>query len=497
MNALSRLTDATLAAASPMLVRPGYDRRATGARQLHLGVGAFFKAHQAVYADAAMSAAGGDWRIRGVSLRRPDMRDALAPQDFLYTVAAADAQGEKLSVVTALSDVLVAPENPRAVIDAIADPTIAVITLTITEKGYCLSPATGDLDFEHPEIAADLRRQEAPATAIGYLVAGLRRRQAVGASLPGIVSCDNLSGNGEKLRRAVSAFAEAIDPRLARAIGDDAAFPSTMVDRIVPAATPESLDAISRALGLRDEAAIRTEPFSQWVIEDAFNGPRPAWEHGGAILTANVAPFELAKLRLLNGAHSSIAYLGYLAGHETVADAMADPAFDRFIADLQTREIAPVTPAPEGMPLRPYIEALQQRFKNPTLNHKTFQIAMDGSQKIPQRLLNTVRAQLDADGPITRLALAVGAWTRYVSGIDECGRAIDVRDPMRDRLAAAAKEGGADARARARAFLAIGEIFGSDLPASTRFADALGGAIESLASLGAATAVMRCNEALS
>jgi fructuronate reductase len=489
MTASPRLQDATLRRDAGVVRLPAYDRSAVGIGQAHLGVGAFFKAHQAVYTEAAIAARDGDWRIRGVSLRRPDMRDALAPQDGLYTVVSADAGGEERRIIGALADVLVAPEDPAAVVSALADPRVKIITLTITEKGYCLSPATGALDLAHPEIAADLDAPERPTTAIGFLAAAFRRRIESGVALPAVVSCDNLPSNGARLRAAMLAYANAFDARLHDAIAEQGDFPCTMVDRIVPAATEDFLASLAAATGYRDEAAIRTEPFSQWVIEDRFRGPRPAWEAGGALIARDVAPFELAKLRLLNGAHSAIAYLGYLAGHEHVADAMSDPRFAQFVEALQEREIAPLTPAPDGMPLGPYMAALRARFANPTLRHRTWQIAMDGSQKLPQRLLDTIRAALAAGRPIDRLTLAVAAWTQYVSGVDERGAPIDVRDPLRAKLAAAAQAGGAVAADRARAFLSIREVFGDDLPGSARFRTALERAIGLVRERGAAGAV--------
>lgn len=491
---ISRLSSAGLPRGRGALRLPRYDRAKIGAKQVHLGVGAFFKAHQAVYTDDAIAAAGGDWRIVGVSFRRPDMRDALDPQEYLFTVVAADGAREERRVVGALKDMIVAPEDPQAVVGALADPAVSIVTLTITEKGYCLSPATGALDFDHADIAADIASPERPTSAIGYLVAAFARRAEAGAPFPTVISCDNLPENGARLRSAVIALAERIDPRLAERIASEGAFPSTMVDRIVPATTPADLDRFADETGLFDAALVRTEPFSQWVIEDRFAGPRPPWEKGGALIVADVKPFELAKLRLLNGAHSTIAYLGYLARFEHVADVMARPEFARFIARLQEEEIAPVTPAPESMPLRPYMAALRARFANPTLRHRTFQIAMDGSQKLPQRLLNTVRDQLSCDGPIARLALGVAAWTQYVSGVDEQGRAIDVRDPLADRLRAASREGGEAPEARAAAFLSVGEVFDRDLALSARFSAALTTAIASLRSHGAVRAVAEMSE---
>ena len=473
---------------------PAYDWRASGASHVHLGVGAFFKAHVAVYSDEAMARRGGDWRIRGVSLRRPDMRDALTPQDCLYTVTARDSDRSETRVVASIAGMLVAPENPRAVVAALAAPETKIVTLTITEKGYCLDAATGALDLSHPDIAHDLENLPAPVTAAGFLTAALTERDASKAPPMTIICCDNLPDNGARLRASVLRFMEETAPRLAARLDDLASLPSTMVDRITPATTADDLDDVARCIGLRDEAAVVAEPFSQWVIEDCFANVRPAWDEAGALFVSDVAPYELAKLRLLNGPHSAIAYLGYLAGHEFVACAMADAAFARFVADLQSEEIAPVTPEPEGLNLASYMTQLRARFSNASLKHRTWQIAMDGSQKLPQRLLNTIRAQLDRDGPIDRLALAIAAWTQYVSGVNEQGAAIDVRDPLAEKLAAVGRNGGDDPAARARAFLALSEVFGGDLANAPRFKTALGAAIASLRQHGAANAIERLNE---
>ncbi len=475
---------------------PAYDWRARGPGHVHLGVGAFFKAHVAVYSDDAMARRAGDWRIRGVSLRRPDMRDALAPQDCLYTLTARDNERNATRVVASIADMLVAPENPRAVVDALAAPETKIVTLTVTEKGYCLDPASGALDLAHADIAHDLENLSAPVTAVGFLAAALAKRAADNAPPLTIICCDNLPHNGALLRGAVMRFLEAAAPSLAARLDDLAAFPSTMVDRITPATTPDDLDEVEQRIGVRDEAAVVAEPFSQWVIEDRFANARPAWDEAGALFVGDVAPYELAKLRLLNGPHSAIAYLGYLAGHAYVADAMADATFARFVADLQQKEIAPATPEPAGMALTPYMAELRARFANAALKHRTWQIAMDGSQKLPQRLLNTIRAQLERNGSIDRLALAVAAWTQYVSGVDEKGGAIDVRDPLAEKLGKIGSNADDDPAARARAFLGVHEVFGGDLAQSARFERALAGAVASLRAHGAARAIAKINEGL-
>jgi fructuronate reductase len=466
-----------------------YDRGRAGVGIVHLGVGAFMRSHVAVYCDDAMEAQGGDWAIAGVSLRRPDVRDQLNPQDGLYVVGEFDAHGENRRLIGALKSVAVAPEDRPAVVRLLADPCVKVITLTVTEKGYTLDPDSGELALTHPDILDDLHHPEAPCSTIGFLAAGLKARMTAGTAPPSIVSCDNLPGNGARLRGAVLSFAAETDESLRRWIADNVACPATMVDRIVPATTPDDIERNATAIGLRDEGFVKTEPFRQWVIEDNFCNERPHWEAGGALVVPDVEPFEQAKLRLLNGPHSTIAYLGFLAGYEHVHEAMQDARFAWFIRRLMTEEISPVTPQPPPLDHATYIKELLARFENPALQHRTRQIAMDGSQKLPQRLLNTIRAQLERDGPIECLSMAVAGWIRYALARDESGTPYKVDDPLSDRFARVIAETPNDPAALTDAFLAIREVFGTDLPASPRFRTTVAAHLQNLLTTGAATTV--------
>ncbi len=404
---------------------------------VHLGLGAFFRAHGAIYIEEAMAASGGDWGILGVSLQRPDIRDALQPQDGLYTALELGPQGETTRIVTSVTGVLVAPENPQAVLEAMADPGVRIVSLTVTEKGYCHEPATGRLDDRHPDVIHDLTNP-LPRSAIGFLVRALDRRRGAGLRPFTVLTCDNLPGNGHLLRGLVLDFARRIDPVLARWIEDEVRFPATMVDRIVPATTPEVMARVATLTGMADRAPVQHEPFRQWVVEDSFvDGQRPDLAAVGVELVADVTAHEIMKLRMLNGTHSSLAYLGYLAGHETIADTVADPVFARFVSNLWTREIIPAIAAPTGVNLHSYADRLFERYRNPGIRHRTWQIAMDGSQKLPQRILGTLAENQAAGRESPGLILAVAAWMRYVGGVDEWGQPIDVRDPMSARLRAA------------------------------------------------------------
>ena len=491
MPAVERLCARNLDRLHPEVRRPEFDRRTSGLGIVHLGVGAFMRSHITEYTDDALEAGRGDWTIAGVSLRKPAVRDRLAPQDCLYILGSRDGTGERRRLIGSLGSMHVAPENPRYLIGLLADQRVRVVTLTVTEKGYCLDPGSGQLSLAHPDIRHDLDNPDRPRSTIGYIAAALQLRMLASTHPPTIVSCDNLPSNGARLRSAVLAFARERGSALVSWIAETVSFPGTMVDRIVPATTEADISLNARACGLRDEAYVKTEPFRQWVIEDAFSNGRPPWDAGGALFVADVAPFEAAKLKLLNGPHSAIAYLGYLAGFTFVHEAMGDPDFSTFISRLMTYDISPVTPEPEGMNHETYIKELLQRFANSALEHRTWQIAMDGSQKLPQRILSTVRAQLAQGGPVASLALVVAAWMRYALGRDEQGEQIDVSDPLADRFAAIAADKHASPVAVADRFLQIREIFGNDLPQDRRFRSTVAESLRQLVDYGALETVRR------
>lgn len=421
-----RLSDATLAHLPPGVRRPGYDRAAVQAGIVHLGIGAFHRAHQAVLADAALRAGDYRWGIVGASLRSPATRDALAPQDGLYAL---NLRGEtdKYAVIGSVGRILVAPEDPAALIAALAHPAVRIVSLTVTEKAYCLDPATGALNEAHLDILHDLAHPDAPRSAPGFLIAALARRRQAGLPPPTLLSCDNLAHNGATLSGLLAQLAARMAPKLAEWIANEVACPNTMVDRIVPATTDADRARVALALGMDDAWPVVAEPFLQWVIEDRFTAGRPEFEAHGATMVSDVTPFEAMKLRLLNAAHSAIAYLGLLAGDATVADAVRDPALVAFVRGLM-RDAAETLRVPAGMDVTAYQAALMARFANPALQHRTAQIAMDGSQKLPPRLLGAMRDRLDAGLPVARHAMAVAAWMQHVA-------AGNVRDPRADELA--------------------------------------------------------------
>jgi fructuronate reductase len=395
---------------------PAYDRGRAAPGIVHLGVGAFHRAHQTVYVDDCLMAGETGWGIVGVSLRSADTRDALAPQDGLYTLAVRSSGSESLRVVGSILSMLVAPEDPAAVLAALTDPRTRIVTLTITEKAY-LRGADGGLDAAHPDILHDLANPQAPRTAHGFLAESLARRHTAGIPPFTVLCCDNLPANGATLHRLLVEFAALRDaglaaqhdPGLARHIADEVAFPSSMVDRIVPATTDADRARIAVELGVEDVWPVMTEPFCQWVIEDDFPAGRPAWEKFGVTMVGDVRPFEDMKLRLLNGSHSAIAYLGLLSGHATVDRAFADPAIRQFVDGLWAEAI-PTLPKDAGLDTADYTGQLARRYSNTALAHRTAQIANDGSQKLPQRIVASAVERLSAGDPPAHLMLVVAAW---------------------------------------------------------------------------------------
>lgn len=443
---------------------------------VHLGLGAFFRAFGAIYVEDAMAAAGGDWGIVGVSLKSTTMRDQLVPQGCVYTAVELGPDGATDRVVTSVCDVLHAPSDAQVVLDAIE--TAKIVTLTVTEKGYCHTPATGALNRDHPDIRHDLAHPNAPCSAIGFIVAGLNQRRLTGRAAFTVMCCDNMPSNGQILERLVLEFAQALDPGLADWIRNNVVFPSTMVDRIVPATTKDDLVSVAARTGVDDAAPVMHEPFRQWVIEDRFvNNDRPDLAAVGAQLVDDVTPFEHMKLRMLNGSHSALAYIGYLSGHETISQCVQDPVLRDFVRNLWATEIIPTLDPPPDTDPHAYAALLLQRYENPSIRHRTWQIAMDGSQKLPQRILETIAESLARGQMPDGLILTVAAWMQYTSGATVEGAAIDVKDPLADRLRAL---WGDDVAQTVRGYLAMDEIFDAELAGNDAFYRALVAALKKL-----------------
>jgi len=430
----ARLT--TLDGALGAATRPGYDPAAHATGIAHIGVGAFHKAHQAAYTDTALAAGGGDWRITGISLRGTAAADALNPQNGLYTLIERGAGGTTGRVVAAIDRVIAATRDRAGVLAALTDPATRVVSLTVTEKAYGIDRRAGGVDTTHPAIAADLKTPRAPGGAVGLIVEALRRRRDAGTRPFTALCCDNLADNGGLLRLGVLDFADRVDPDLRAWIAGEARFPATMVDRITPAPSQATLDTARALTGYADHAAVEAEPFTQWVLEDAFADGRPAWEAAGALFVDDVAPYERMKLRMLNGTHSMLAYAGFLADCPFVRDVMAHPHLPALVARHMAAAAATLEPLP-GIDFTAYAADLSERFRNPAIAHETYQIAMDGTEKLPQRLLEPAVHALTHGQDIRRFAFAVATWMRYTLGRHDGGAGYALRDPREAAISAA------------------------------------------------------------
>ncbi|MCZ4060715.1 mannitol dehydrogenase family protein [Pantoea sp. LMR881] len=441
--------------------RPGYDRSQLKTRMVHIGFGAFHRAHQALCSDK-LAEQGSDWGYCEVNLNSGELIQALREQALLYTVTEMADDSLNTRVIGVITAALHGKgDGIEAVINAMSQPDVAIVSMTVTEKGYCHLPASGDLNPEHPDIVHDLAHPTAPRSLPGLILAAIRRRRDAELAPFSVMSCDNMPENGHVTRNVIVQLAQRQDAALADYIQQHITFPSTMVDRIVPAMTDSAFKQLSARLGSCDPVAVEAEPFFQWVIEDNFVSGRPAWENAGAELVKDVLPFEEMKLRMLNGSHSFLAYLGFLAGYEHISDCMADRHFRAAARALMVDEQAP-TLRTQGVDLHAYADSLIARYENRAIKHRTYQIATDGTQKLPQRLLDSVRWHLANGSRCDLLLLGVAAWMRYAGAVDEQGQPIEIRDPLKNQLAecvANSEEG----EARVRALLAMKAVFGEDL----------------------------------
>ncbi|NDL63342.1 mannitol dehydrogenase family protein [Acerihabitans arboris] len=478
----------TLSATSPVadgVLTPAYDREGVKTRIVHLGFGAFHRAHQGVYADRLATEHDSDWGYCEVNLIGGEKQIAdIQQQDLLYSVSEMADTGWNCRVVGIVRQAMhQSVDGINAILDAMAAPDIAIVSITVTEKGYCHHPASGKLNQQHPLIRHDLAHPDEPQSVAGVIVAALRLRRERGLPPFSVMSCDNMPENGHVTRNVVLELAGLQDASLAQWIGRHVTFPSTMVDRIVPAVTDETLRKIQSLLGVADPAGVACEPFCQWVIEDNFVQGRPAWEKVGAELVKDVLPYEEMKLRMLNGSHSFLAYLGYLAGYQHISDCMQDAHFAAAARKLMINEQAPTLRALD-VDLEAYADSLLQRYRNTALKHRTWQIAMDGTQKLPQRWLDSIRWHLSHGDSFDYLALGVAGWMRFVGGVDELGNPIEVSDPLLDQLRQRVAQSGQGAE-RVHALLSLQAVFGDDLPDSPRFIERVLQAYRALLTHGA------------
>jgi mannitol-1-phosphate/altronate dehydrogenase len=437
------MTGDGLLATSPHIDIPTYDRDSLVPSVVHISVGGFSRAHQLLYFDElAQRRISTNWGVIGIGLHSREMRDALAPQDYLYVVVERTAEQDRARVVGSLTDYLFAPDDPEAVLARLVDVRTRLITLTITGNGYRIDPQTGRFDPDDAEVQWDLRHPESPRGALGYLVAALDRRRRDGVPPFTVLSCDNLPSNGVATRTAVLGFARLRDEVLARWIADTVAFPSSMVDRITPHTTADERAAVATVIGVADHWPVITEPFSQWVVEDRFCNARPPLDHVGVRFVSDVAPYELMKKRLLNASHSALGYLGHLAGHRRTHEVMADPVFHGYVARLMDEEISPLLPLVAGVDFGDYRSTLLERFANPAIADRLVRLCSRGSTKMADYLLPSLHQAVQQHRPHTLLALAVAGWFRYLQRADPA----EIQDPRGSELRALALSGGTDPR---------------------------------------------------
>jgi mannitol 2-dehydrogenase len=456
---------------------PNYRHSDLRAGIFHIGVGNFHRAHQAVYLDDLFNAGvDRDWAIVGAGVREPDiqMREKLAEQDWLTTVVEQEAHSTSVRVTGSMID-FVEPFDVAAALDVLSRPEIRIVSLTVTEGGYYISPATQNFDPGHPDIVHDTSHADAPKTAFGLIVAGLRRRRNAGAAPFTVMSCDNIPGNGHVTEHAVAGLAELADPKLAEWVRANVAFPNSMVDRITPATTDRERAFLRDAYGLEDNWPVFCEEFRQWVVEDKFPAGRPALEKVGVTFTSDVAPYELMKIRILNGGHAAIAYPAGLLDIHFVHEAMEDSQIAAFLETLTRREIIPVVPPPPQVDLDAYRKKVAERFANPKIGDTISRLCFDGSNRQPKFVLPTVRDRLAAGASVRGLALVSALWCRYCYGESESGKAIPPNDPNWERLQSVAKP----ARNDPKAFLALRDIFG-ELADNSTYVGAFSSALSSL-----------------
>ena len=473
-----QLNEKNLAKLPANVQKPAYDRSKVVGSIVHLGIGAFHRAHQAMFTDAVLASGDLAWGIVGAGIISAEMKDALMPQNGLYALAERGADSEKIKVIGSIIDVFGGAEEAGALLAKMSDVSTRIVSITVTEKGYYLDVATGKLLLDAPAIAADLKSPVTPKTVLGLIVQALKNRKAAGVLPFTVLSCDNLPNNGKLAKAAVLAFAREVEPALADWIAANVCFPCTMVDRITPATTDADRAYVSEKIGLTDAWPVVTEDFVQWVIEDEFTMGRPNWNLAGAVFSDEIERWENMKLRCLNGSHSTLSYLGQLTGRETVADAMALPLITDILDPLWI-EIRAVLDAPKGVDSAAYVESLKKRFKNPSLKHRTAQIASDGSQKLPQRLLAPLRERIAKNLNSPAILTAIAAWMHYAVKTAHTPNGV-LNDPMAKAILAQAKKS-VDAAAIVDNLLALEPIFGGDLPANAAFKKELLGKFVELA----------------
>lgn len=467
---------------------PNYDRSNLKCGIAHMSVGGFHRSHQALFIDRYLQKHAENWMIYGVGNLDADITlvNALNSQENLYTLVERSGSHDDVRVVGSIKEFVHAPTNKAKVIDALSSDDIKIISLTITEKGYCYD-SSKNLDLNHPMIKADVANPMEPVSAIGFVYAAAKKRMENGGESFTLMSCDNLPGNGHIAQRIIVQFAEAVDQKVADWIHENVSFPNGMVDRITPAPSDETIKYVSETFGIEDPGALVSEDFLQWIIEDNFINGRPALEEVGVQFVQDVEPYEKLKVRMLNGSHSALSYISYLMGYREVDVAMNDPLINDFVRAYMNDDITPCIPQVPGVDVEKYKGILIERFSNPAISDKIQRLAMDGSEKIPNALIPPIEYNLEHGISTKYLAFAVAAWYRYLRGTDEQGNAIEITDPMSQELVSRASAHPADPAQ----LIGIKEIFGVNVSQSAQFIEEVHAALEQIEAMGTKDALTK------
>ena len=486
----TQLNAANLNLLDPQIHIPKYDRQKVGQSIMHVGVGGFHRAHQALYADDLFSQ-GGDpsWGYCGVGLLKHDarMRDVMISQDCLYTLVERSLEGDKARIIGSIVNFLLGPDDPQKVIEQMASPQTRIVSLTITEGGYYIDQSTGDLDEKHPEIQYDLAHPHEPRCSFGYLLEALDRRRTRGLPPFTLMSCDNIQSNGEVAKKMLTAFAELRDPIFRNWLAENCIFPNSMVDRITPATTDEHHALVKEKFKIDDGWPVMTESFKQWVIEDHFVHGRPAWELVGAQMTTDVLPYEKMKLRLLNASHQALCYIGMLLGYQLVHETMGNRDIRKLVEKMMDDEVTPLLAEVPGVDLTDYKKTLIERFANPAIRDQLSRIGIYGSSGIPKFVLPSIEEQLKRGGPIKLLSFTVASWFRYLNGLDESGKEMLMLDPMAPTLRERAKAAGKDAGQ----LLGMRDVFSEELANSRAFVKQVTETLQSFYEEGARSTLVK------
>ncbi|MGA7901827.1 MAG: mannitol dehydrogenase family protein [Terrimicrobiaceae bacterium] len=485
----AKLNTANLSKLDPKIQVPQYDRQKVGQAMMHVGVGGFHRAHQALYTDDLLNQGeDSQWGFCGVGLLKHDarIRDVMQSQDCLYTLVERSLAGDTARVIGSIVNFSFAPDDSQKVIEQMASPATRILSLTITEGGYYIS-STGELDAQHPDLQRDLANPHEPSCAFGYILEALDRRRIRGLAPFTVMSCDNIQSNGEVAKKMLMAFAELRDPQLKNWMAENCLFPNSMVDRITPATTDEHRSLVKDKFGIDDGWPVMTESFKQWVIEDHFVQGRPKWELVGAQMTSDVLPYEKMKLRLLNASHQALCYIGMLLGYQLVHETMEDSDIRKLVEKMMDDEVTPILSEVPGVDLTEYKKTLIERFANPAIRDQLSRIGIYGSSGIPKFVLPTVEEQLKRGGPIKLLSFTVASWFRYLDGLDESGKEMPMLDPMAPKLRERAKAAGKDARQ----LLGMREVFSEELANASAFANQVSDTLDSFYAEGARATLVK------